>query len=47
MTIPPFIAASNDCRAVGVGPIVSLSFVALIDDPDRFSKTSDVGAFLG
>lgn len=31
----------------GVGPIVSLSFVALIDDSTRFSKTSDVGAFLG
>jgi len=31
----------------GVGPIVSLSFVALVDDPTRFSKTSDVGAFLG
>ena len=31
----------------GVGPIVSLSFVALVDNPDRFSKTSDVGAFLG
>jgi transposase len=31
----------------GVGPIVSLSFAALIDDPNRFSKTSDVGAFLG
>ncbi len=31
----------------GVGPIVSLSFAALIDDPGRFSKTSDVGAFLG
>lgn len=31
----------------GVGPIVSLSFVALVDDPARFSKTSDVGAFLG
>ena len=31
----------------GVGPIVSLSFVALIDDPTRFSKISDVGAFLG
>ena len=31
----------------GVGPIVSLSFVALVDDPGRFSKTSDVGAFLG
>ncbi len=31
----------------GVGPIVSLSLVALVDDPDRFSNTSDVGAFLG
>ena len=31
----------------GVGPIVSLSFAALVDDPDRFSKISDVGAFLG
>lgn len=32
---------------MGVGPIVSLSFVALVDDPDRFNKTSDLGAFLG
>ena len=31
----------------GVGPIVSLSFIALIDDADRFRKVSDVGAFLG
>ena len=31
----------------GVGPVVALSFVALIDDPDRFRRTSDVGAFLG
>lgn len=31
----------------GVGPIVSLSFVSLVDDPGRFSRTSDVGAFLG
>lgn len=31
----------------GVGPIVSLSFVALVDDPSRFGKSSDVGAFLG
>lgn len=31
----------------GVGPIVSHSFVALVDDPTKFSKTSDVGAFLG
>lgn len=31
----------------GVGPVVSLSFVALIDEPDRFRRASDVGAFLG
>ena len=31
----------------GVGPVNALSFIALIDDPDRFSRTSDVGAFLG
>lgn len=31
----------------GVGPIVTLSFVALVDDPNRFSKTTDVGAYLG
>ncbi len=31
----------------GVGPVVSLSFIALIDDPGRFGKAQDVGAFLG
>jgi transposase len=31
----------------GVGPIVALNFAALIDDANRFKKTSDVGAFLG
>ena len=31
----------------GVGPVVSLSFIALIDEPGRFSKARDVGAFLG
>ena len=31
----------------GVGPIVSLSFIALIEDPSRFTKPSDVGAYLG
>ena len=30
----------------GVGPLVSLSFLALVDDPARFRKASDVGAFL-
>jgi len=31
----------------GIGPIVSLSFVALVDDPARFRRARDVGAFLG
>lgn len=31
----------------GIGPVNALSFIALIDDPNRFSRTSDVGAFLG
>lgn len=31
----------------GVGPVMSLSFVALVDDPNWFRRTSDVGAFLG
>jgi transposase len=31
----------------GVGPVVSLSFISLVDDPNRFDKTANVGAFLG
>ena len=31
----------------GVGPIVSLSFIATIDDVARFGKATDVGAYLG
>ena len=31
----------------GVGPVTALSFIALTDDPNRFRRTSDVGAFLG
>ena len=31
----------------GVGPMVSLSFIALVDDASRFRKSADVGAFLG
>ncbi len=31
----------------GVGPINALSFIALVDDPGRFTHTSDLGAFLG
>ncbi|MEJ2521228.1 MAG: IS110 family transposase [Desulfuromonadales bacterium] len=31
----------------GVGPIVALNFIALVDDPKRFRNVSGVGAFLG
>lgn len=31
----------------GVGPVNALSFIALVGEPARFSRTSDVGAFLG
>jgi len=31
----------------GVGPVNALSFIALVEDPGRFSRTADVGAFLG
>jgi transposase len=31
----------------GVGAVVSLNFIALVDEPTRFGKTSDVGAYLG
>ena len=31
----------------GVGPIIALSFIATIDDPTRFRRAVDVGAYLG
>lgn len=31
----------------GVGPVTSLAFALVIDDPARFAKTRDVGAYLG
>ena len=30
-----------------MGPIVSLGFIATVDDASRFRKAADVGAFLG
>lgn len=34
-------------RIPGVGPIVSLSFIAVIDDPKRFESASRVGSYVG
>lgn len=31
----------------GIGAITSLAFVTTIDDPTRFRRSADVGAFLG
>ena len=31
----------------GIGPVVALSFLALIENTERFPKTTNVGAFLG
>ncbi len=31
----------------GVGPITALALAAAIDDPHRFKKSRDVGAYLG
>jgi transposase len=31
----------------GVGPVVALAYMSVIDDPKRFSRARDVGAYLG
>ena len=31
----------------GVGPITALAFVAVVGDPNRFSRTRDIGAYFG
>lgn len=43
--------ADQNCRLLqtipGVGPLTALTFVATIDDPTRFCRSSSVGAYLG
>jgi transposase len=43
--------ASEACRRLmtipGVGKLTALAFVAAIDEPDRFRRSRDVGAYLG
>ena len=34
-------------QPAGVGPITALAFVLLVDDPKRFERSRDVGAFFG
>jgi transposase len=31
----------------GVGPVTALAFASTVDDPKRFKRASDVGAYLG
>lgn len=40
-------AASNLTTIPGVGPITALVFTLVIDDPERFKNSRQVGAFLG
>ena len=46
------VAKNNPvCRRLmtvpGVGPIVALSFVTAVDNPQRFSRNEDIGAYFG
>ena len=45
------VRASDACRRLmtipGVGPLTALAFTAAIDDPDRFRRSRDLGAYLG
>jgi transposase len=41
------IAARRLMTIPGVGVIVSLAYIAVIDDPGRFKKATSVGAYLG
>jgi transposase len=33
--------------APGVGTLVALAYASVIDDPERFPRSSSVGAYLG
>ncbi len=43
--------ASNACRRLmtipGVGHLTALAFTAAVDDPERFRRSRDLGAYLG
>lgn len=40
-------ASRRPMSAPGVGPVISLAFMATVDDPDRFEKSKAIGAHLG
>ena len=45
------VRASDACRRLmtipGVGQLTALAFTAAVDDPDRFRRSRDLGAYLG
>jgi transposase len=49
--IKRLVLASGACRRLmtipGVGPLTALAFTAAIDDPTRFRRSRDIGAYLG
>lgn len=49
--IRKMVRASDACRRLmtipGVGQLTALAFTAAIDDPERFRRSRDVGAYLG
>ena len=51
ITISTYSSADKTCQRLmtipGVGSITALAFMAVIDDPKRFAKSSSVGAYLG
>lgn len=49
--IKRMVRASDACRRLmtipGVGQLTALAFTAAIDDPERFRRSRDIGAYLG
>src|SRR4051812_13461828 len=49
--IKKMVRASDACRRLmtvpGVGQLTALAFVAAIDNPERFKRSRDIGAYLG
>ena len=41
------IAAKRLMTVPGVGPLNALAYMGTIDDPTRFRRSADVGAYLG
>ena len=41
------VAAERLMTVPGVGPLTALAYVSTIDDPTRFRRSADVGAYLG